>query len=124
VVHAVSRAAVGVANTLDSAIEQLMEGWVSPLDRNARRRSANSATHSTAVFAAEGFAEEPAIEQHSGSPAVSRAHSRDLVRVMRRNTLPAVRHELLPMWGAFVALRPTFVSAPTLHQEYLGLIVR
>ena len=26
-VHAVSRAAVGVATTLDNAIEQLMEGW-------------------------------------------------------------------------------------------------
>ena len=84
-VHAVSRAAVGVANTLDSAIEQLMEGWVSPLDRNARRRSVNSAAHSVAVNSAE---EESAVGQRGGSPAVSHAHSRDLVSVVRRSTLP------------------------------------
>ena len=42
-VHAVSRAAVGVANSLDNAIEQLMEGWASPLDRGARRRTSQGA---------------------------------------------------------------------------------
>ena len=92
VVNAVSRAAVGVANTLDSAIEQLMEGWVSPLDRNARRRSAHGAAHSAALNSAEGFPEEPAVGQRSGSPAVSRAHSRDLVSIVWPNTLPAARH--------------------------------
>jgi len=90
VVHAVSRAAVGVANTLDSAIEQLMEGWVSPLDRGGRRRSAAGAAHTAAVNSADGCSES-ATEQHGVSPAVSRAHSRDMVRFVRQSTLPAAR---------------------------------
>ena len=91
-VHAVSRAAAGVANTLDNAIEQLMEGWVSPLDSGGRRRSSARAAHSATVLGA-GSSEEPAVQQSGDGPPVSRAHSRDPVSTTR-STLPAVRrHE-------------------------------
>ena len=70
VVHAVSRAAVGVATHLDSAIEQLMEGWVSPLDRGSRRRSGAVAARCTTVATAEGSA-RLASEQHGILPLKS-----------------------------------------------------
>lgn len=79
VVHAVSRAAVGVATTLDTAIEQLMEGWVSPLDRNRRRRPMPAASDSKSGAVAEG-SELPARERH-GASSVSRDHSGELVSI-------------------------------------------
>jgi hypothetical protein len=72
VVHAVSRAAVGVANSLDSAIEQLMEGWVSPLDRGGRRRASQG-------LAASASPSSSAIER-GGATSIGRAIDTTLVR--------------------------------------------